>query len=68
MSGPACGPLGLVLRTRTCAHLYRISRSREYLSVRYGPRVSGKFSDPTSLAASLSDLNEKVGKAIGTKP
>lgn len=53
----------LSLRKRTLEHLESLSQTREYLTTRYDPATSAG-SELNRLAATLSEVAEKVGLAI----
>ncbi len=55
---------GLAIMTRSHVHFDRITSSREYLNVRYGPEQKLKLSEPSALRATMTELREKVGKAL----
>ena len=58
------GSCGLILRNRTHVHLSKISRTREYLFVRYGMSKHEDKSQPTALQSTLSELMQKVGAIL----
>ena len=61
--------LGLVLRTKTAAHLQQLAGRREYLTTRYGPELSGTWSQINRLTATLDEVGEKVAlKMTPRKP
>jgi hypothetical protein len=53
-----------MLRNRTHVHLSKISRTREYLFVRYGTSPHEDTSQPTALQSTLSELMQKVGAIL----
>ncbi|MDC9825044.1 hypothetical protein PRN20_15035 [Devosia sp. ZB163] len=55
---------GLILRTKTQAHLLRIHDLREYLIVRYGPEQMGGLPELNRLYATLREVSVKVRTAI----
>ena len=60
-------PHGLVLRLRTQAHLDLLSHKREYLVSRYGTDAMQDLSQPKRLAATLTEVANKVTAALRTK-
>jgi hypothetical protein len=56
---------GLVLRTRTAAHLAKVTRDREYLISRYGPEKLSTLSEVTRLVATLDEIAKKVAVHVG---
>ncbi|WP_313806597.1 hypothetical protein [Sphingobium sp.] len=54
----------LRLRQRTLDHLGKLSEGREYLSIRYGPELSGNLSQLNRLMATLDEVAIKVGGAL----
>ena len=54
----------LRLRQRTLEHLGKLSEGREYLSIRYGPELSGNLSQLNRLMATLDEVATKVGGAL----
>jgi hypothetical protein len=58
------GSCGLILRNRTHVHLSRISRTREYLFVRYGTSPHEDTSQPAALQSTLSEVMQKVGAIL----
>ena len=57
----------LVLRKRTIDHLESLSRTREYLVTRYDP-TQPTASQLNRLAATLSELSDKVNSRIKRRP
>ena len=55
---------GLVLRKRTLTHLYELSSGREYLITRYGPELSGSWTQINRLIATLDEITIKVSSAL----
>lgn len=55
---------GLILRKRTIRHLGKLTSSREYVETRYHPAALKKLSQPTQLLATLTEVREKVEKAM----
>jgi hypothetical protein len=51
----------VILHNRTHVHLSKISRTREYLFVRYGMSQHEDTSQPAALQSTLSELMQKVG-------
>ncbi|OJX15235.1 MAG: hypothetical protein BGO82_11145 [Devosia sp. 67-54] len=60
--------LGLILRTRTVAHLATLHQSREYLVTRYGPELAGTMSQVNRLTATLDELAEKAARRFQEIP
>ncbi|AMK26138.1 hypothetical protein K426_26195 (plasmid) [Sphingobium sp. TKS] len=54
----------LRLRQRTLEHLGKLSEGREYLSIRYGPELSGNLSQLNRLIATLDEVATKVCGAL----
>lgn len=54
----------LTLRKDTLTHLFAISESREYLVARYGAEVPSSLSQPNRLAATLTEVGNKVAKTV----
>ncbi|GAY24710.1 MULTISPECIES: hypothetical protein [Sphingobium] len=54
----------LRLRQRTLDHLGKLSEGREYLSIRYGPELSGDLSQLNRLMATLDEVAIKVAGAL----
>lgn len=54
----------LRLRQRTLDHLGKLSEGREYLSIRYGPELSGNLSQLNRLIATLDEVATKVCGAL----
>ncbi len=59
---------GLVLRTRTAAHLATLSYTKEYDAVRYGPRQASKFSQVNRVMATLDEVSQKVRRVLRPVP
>ena len=51
---------GLRLRVKTAEHLECLSRTREYLVIRYGPELAGTASQVNRLTATLDEVASKV--------
>ncbi len=58
---------GLVLRRRTAAHLERITVSREYLVLRYGPEQLPADDPVNRLTATLAEVAKKVDAAVSRR-
>ena len=58
---------GLALRRATIIHLKDLSQSREYVSSRYAPEMTGSLSQLNRLAATLTEVGDKVAKAMKVK-
>ena len=54
----------LSLRQDTISHLFAISESREYLVSRYGAEVPSSLSQLNRLAATLTEVGDKVTKTV----
>jgi len=55
---------GLSLRQATISHLVKLSESREYQCSRYGAETTESLSQPNRLAATLTEIGDKVAKAL----
>jgi hypothetical protein len=55
-----CVGKGLILRSRTIAHLHQLTDGREYLVSRYGPEMSTSLSQINRLIATLEEVARKV--------
>lgn len=58
---------GLKLKKRTVQDLQAISTSREYLTMRYEPRLPVSACQPNGLEATLADVAKKVAEAVNTR-
>ena len=54
----------LGLRQATISHLKTLSQSREYLISRYGAEMTGSLSELNRLAATLTEVAEKVARTV----
>lgn len=59
---------GLSLREKTIQHLKTLSVSKEYLVSRYDPDLGPNLSPLNRLEATLNEVAERVGEAIGKSP
>jgi hypothetical protein len=55
---------GLVLKKRTETHLLSLSDNREYLTSRYGPELSGTWSQLNAIHATLKEVSEKIDPIV----
>ncbi len=51
---------GLILKSRTLAHLHALADTREYLVTRYGPELCSSVSQINRLVATLEEVATKV--------